>query len=113
MNNASSEAVYSKDELQLMVTQMRQVVSAYYNGAVYTNCHPFIEFCGMMSKYVDICQRMANEGEDFTVTSVHSINPLRVEDHDIEYLAEKFACIFGNTLRANSAHKQKFFDLIG
>ena len=93
-------STYSKEELAEMVTKMRDTNHAFYLAAVQTGAHTYIEFCGLMQKYVDVCERACQEGLDFTETSIHSGRGLPVEDHDIEYLAEKFGCIFAGTLNA-------------
>lgn len=84
-----------------MVDKMQDTSSIFYSLARATGCHTFIEFCGLMNKYIDICRRAAQDGRDFTQASIHSSGePLQVEGHDVDYLAEKFACIFGKTMFA-------------
>jgi len=96
------DRVYSDDELREMVKKMRSVSQMFYEGAFHVGVHPFIEFCGLMNKYIDICERSAAQGIDFTMTTVHGEGPgLVVEDHDVRYLAEKFACIFARTMFSN------------
>jgi hypothetical protein len=94
-----SDNVYNKDELKEMVAKMRLTSSIFYRYAAATGCHTFIEFCGLMNKYIDICDRAAEAGLDFTTSSIHGGGiTLPVEEHDVAYLAEKFACIFAQTM---------------
>lgn len=81
-----------------MVGKMREASNLFYRMAQCAGCHTFIEFCGLMNKYIDVCSRAAQEGVDFTLTSVHAGKPLPVEGHDVAYLAEKFACIFAASM---------------
>lgn len=57
--------------------------------------HAFLEFCGFMRKYVDVCRKALEQGVDIENINVH-VGPLDtpLQVHDLEYLAEKFSCIF-------------------
>jgi hypothetical protein len=93
------EMVYTKDELLDMVVKMRATTTVFYGMATKTGCHTFIEFCGLMNKYIDVCERAAKSGIDFTSSSIHGAGfALPVEGHDVAYLAEKFSCIFAQTM---------------
>lgn len=92
---------YAPSELAAMIDRMRAVSAAFYRGAVQTNVHGFVEFCGLMNKYIDVCERARLDGIDFTAATVHGEVDLPVERHDIAYLAEKFACIFAPMMFAN------------
>ena len=92
---------YTKLELNEMISRMRRVSDTFYFGAVRTGCHPFVELCGLMNQYIEICERAVKEGVDFTQTAIHSGSAvLPLEEHDVVYLAEKFACIFGVSLHS-------------
>lgn len=91
-----------------MAAAMRETTHAIYPMLVACNVHPFIEFCGLMSKYVDLCREAAQKGVQFPFASEHSGMPLPAEDHDMEYLAEKLRCIFGPTLDANPSVRSNF-----
>jgi hypothetical protein len=94
--------LYSQDELRTMVAKMEDASSVFYRMAQTAGCHTFIEFCGLMNKYIDVCRRAAEAGIDFTQTSIHGEGePLPVYNHDVDYLAEKFACIFGQTMASD------------
>jgi hypothetical protein len=92
-----------------MLVDMRRLSSGFYYGAVQIGCHSFIEFCGLMNKYIDLCAATLKDGGDFNTANVHTGTSLVAAEHDIEYLAEKFECIFGTTLRANPKLADQFF----
>jgi hypothetical protein len=98
--------------LTKLVRDMRTVQQRTYGLFFASNMggrvHAFIEFNGLISKYVDICERAAERGIDFTMANVHGATPLPVELHDLEYLAEKLRCIFGPMLNANPAATEAF-----
>lgn len=100
----------SKEELLRLVARMRAVSNATYDLFFTTgmggDVHAFIEFCGVLSKYVDICERCAQQGIDFRHLNTHGNTALPVENHDMEYLGEKLDCIFGPALRSNPAAAQ-------
>jgi len=104
--------IYSKKERDEQVKRMRQVSDAFYGPATHTGVHAFIEFCGFMNKYIDICRATSAAGKDFNESNTHTGDALVVEDHDIVYLAEKFDCIFGPTL-ADPKKREVFMKALG
>jgi hypothetical protein len=86
---------------QNMVT-LRNLSEKFYWMCFHANvgsfAHPFLEFNGLMSVYVDV---LAKSGVDPQQANVHGGVPLPVEDHQIEYLAEKLECIFAPIIAAN------------
>lgn len=96
------EQTYTKEERAKIIAAMVVAKNDFYKAAVAIGNHPFIEFAGLMHKYIDICRQNSNEGTDFTEASIHSGKPLTVFDHDVTYLAEKFSCIFGPTFTNNT-----------
>jgi hypothetical protein len=103
---------FSEEELLEMAQRMRLVAQYVYRPLVLTGCHPFIEFCGLMQKYVDVCERAAKQGIQFPFANEHSGMVLRVEEHDLRYLAEKLRCIFGPIIDANPKAKKMFQELL-
>lgn len=109
---------WSQEDLMKIVAAMREVSNRTYDVFFWGNmgayAHAFIEFNGLLSKYVDICQRAAEQGIDFTDANVHSGIPFPVEEHDMNYLGEKLQCIFGPMINANprarAALKRALFD---
>lgn len=92
---------YTKDELMELVVKMSKTSTQIYYMLIQCNVHPFIEFNGMMNKYIDICRNAAERGEDFTESNTHTGKALKMEHHDVAYLAEKFDCIFGPSFKEN------------
>jgi hypothetical protein len=79
-----------------ILAAMKAASANYYREAIATNCHTFIEFTGLMSQYISICERNLKEGVDFTQISVHHTGGLKlhITDWELEYLAQKLKCIF-------------------
>ena len=90
---------YNKEELQAITLKMREVANRVYPLLQSCNVHAFIEFNGLMQKYVDLCQRAADEGVDFVMFNTHNDKSFEVQEHDVVYMAEKFDCIFGPLFR--------------
>lgn len=95
----------SKAELLALAARMRAVSNATYDlffrAGMGSEVHAFIEFNGLISKYVDICHRCAEQGIDFRFLNTHSGEGLPVEVHDMRYLGEKLDCILGPAIHAN------------
>lgn len=108
---------YTQAELIEIAKEMHACASCVYwfffKTGMGSKAHAYIEFCGLLNKYVEICSRAACLGVDFTVANVHSRTPLPVEVHDMQYLGEKLQCIFGPMIAANpearAALKQALF----
>lgn len=101
MTRSATDNTYSPEELQVMVDKMKTVSSAYYGAAVRTGNHAFIEFAGLMNEYIKMCERVVEQGDDFTHANVHTGNALPMKTYEAEYLAEKMECIFGPTFQSN------------
>jgi hypothetical protein len=112
----SSSYEYSKEELVKLANQMEKVADTVYWLFFHANMggqvHAFIEFCGLLNKYTEICKRCAEQGIDFTMLNTHSRQALPVEGHDVEYLVEKLDCIFGPIIRANPETRAAFAKLL-
>lgn len=102
------EQIFNKHEREQQLAKMRVVSDTFYYSAIKINVHAFIEFCGLMNKFIDICERTSDAGVDFNTANRHVGQALKVETHDIEYLAEKFECIFGATFEGNPELKALF-----
>lgn len=94
-----TDASYNKEELQAITHKMRATANLTYVMLQSCHVHAFIEFNGLMQKYVDLCQRAADVGEDFSMYNTHNDKTFEVQEHDVVYLAEKFDCIFGPLFR--------------
>lgn len=107
---------YSQEELNQLVTLMRRVADTtywlFYAAEMGGRCHAFLEFNGLIHKYVDIAARAAEQGIDFTQANTHSGEALPVEEHDLAYLAEKLRCIFGPIIDANPSAKRLMKEIL-
>lgn len=84
--------------LAACIGRMRNVSKAYYAGAVQTGNHAFIEFCGLMNEYIDICTAALARGQDFTMASIHTGEGIPIQSFQAKYLLEKLECIYGASL---------------
>lgn len=93
-----------RTELTTLAARMDEVARRTYGlffvAGMGSEVHAFIEFNGLIAKYVEICQRCAAAGIDFRHLNTHTGGALPVEVHDMEYLGEKLACIFGPIIDA-------------
>lgn len=98
---------WTKSELNAIAREMVDVADAtywlFFRRNMGGKAHAFIEFCGLLGKYTELCAKAAAQGIDFTEASVHGSTPFPVEVHDMQYLGEKLRCIFGPMIDANPA----------
>lgn len=95
MNQLTQQRV---DELNQLEQDMYLVASWFYNKAVHLQNHTFIEFCGLMTEYIKICDNTLKSGLDYTQCSIHTGQALVMEPYHLNYLNEKLECIFGITV---------------
>lgn len=88
------------EEREVALRRMEQVVKGFYAAAIQIGNHPFIEFAGVMTAYVNSCQRAHHAGIDFSECSRHSGENLPMESFEVRYLNEKLDCIFGGRIHA-------------
>lgn len=96
-----------------MLRGMRAVADKFYAGAVRVGHHPFIEFCGLMNEYINLCEAAHAHGEDFTQASAHTGRALGMATHHASYLAEKLECIYGPALQQNPDLRAAFLRRLG
>lgn len=103
---------YTQDELEEIVSRMDRISSDVYwlmfRRGIGSDAPPFLEFCGLMSKYVQVCRAAAKKGVQFPFANEHTGMALPMETYDVDYLAEKFACIFGPYFRAQPKMADRF-----
>lgn len=87
---------------------MREASTLFYNKAVGVGNHAFIEFSGLMNEYINLCFSSLQGGINFSAANRHSGKPLKMTTYQAEYLAEKFACIFGATFDENPKCREIF-----
>lgn len=74
--------------------KMHIASDAFYKQAVLAGNHAFIEFNGLITEYIKICEDAHHEGIDFTQANKHSGLLMEVPQHRLNYLYEKLECIF-------------------
>ncbi|MCC3532575.1 MAG: hypothetical protein JGK40_32115 [Microcoleus sp. PH2017_21_RUC_O_A] len=80
---------------QESLEKMHAASNRFYDDAIGTNCHAFIEFTGLLNEYIKICEENLAVGIDFTQINAHSKSqPLKIQEHEVAYLNEKLRCIF-------------------
>lgn len=99
---------HTPEEMQDAIQRMQRVSDAFYGPATQTGCHTFIEFCGFMNEYIQVCRTNLEMGNDFLSANTHSGKALKMRPYQAEYLAEKFDCIFGPALRSDPELKDIF-----
>ena len=87
------------EEIEKCIHRMSNTSNIFYSMAIHCHNHAFIEFCGLMNKYIDMCRSALRNGQDFRNLNIHGSEGLPMAGHDVEYLGEKLACIYGHELR--------------
>lgn len=89
-------------ELRELIAKMRKYNEQFYwtlfGSGIGASAHAFIEFCGLQSAYIDVCEAALDSGIDFTQANVHSGGRVPLPAHKVAYIAEKFGCIFGHAI---------------
>jgi hypothetical protein len=105
--------MYNAEEREHQIVKMREISERFYWDATTAGVHAFIEFTGLMSKFIDVCSKAHQAGYDYNVCNTHTGHGLPgVKEHDVAYMAEKLECIFGPTLndpRIRQAFLQALF----
>lgn len=103
--------MFTVEEQEEMLRQMKEISSAFYGPATRVGNHAFIEFCGLMNEYIQICRNTMKHEIDFTTCNKHSGVALIPADHQVDYLVEKFDCIFGSMF--NKRFRDRFIQKMG
>lgn len=94
---------------QQVIATLRRLNEQFYwlcfDGKIGATAHSFIEFNGLMGKYIDLLARAAEQGIDLMLLNEHNGVALPIERHDMEYLGDKLRCIFGPVLDGNPEAK--------
>lgn len=64
-----------------------------------SRAHSFIEFNGLINKYIDLLVLFAEQGIDPHTANDHNDVDLSIDDHHMRYLGDKLKCIFGPLIR--------------
>lgn len=84
----------TKSERERALEQMDAAIKQFYGRAVQIGNHPFIEFAGVMTAYLNSCKQAHAAGIDFTDCNRHCGQRLPMESFEVDYLNEKLDCIF-------------------
>jgi hypothetical protein len=112
MNQNKPEELVPPEKRELMLQQMNQLTEAFYWRAFAIECHPFIEFCGVMGEYIKVAEAAHKAGIDFTNTTAHSGHALPIQPYNARYLGEKIGCIYGPALQ-QPENRRAFLEAIG
>jgi hypothetical protein len=93
------------EEREAALERMAALVRRFYFEAMPIGCHPFLEFDGLLSKYVTLARAAHDAGIDFMNASAHNGRSLPASEHDLAYVGEKLRCIFGPALAAPSLRR--------
>lgn len=88
-------------ELHKICNSMQVVSDNFYQNAICIGNHAFIEFCGLMNEYIKACRDAIDKDIDFAQANVHTGLPLPLASYQIDYIFEKFGCIYGESFAAH------------
>lgn len=95
-----------------VIASMERVAERVYwlmfAAGVGAHAHAMIEFCGLISAYVNTCRDALARGYDFRQCNVHTGLALPMPAHRAAYIAEKLGCIYGPSIAADPAVADAF-----
>jgi hypothetical protein len=101
-------------EMRATIARMRAINAQFYalcfSGGIGGSCHAFIEFAGLQAKFIDMCQAALDAGIEFPFANQHSASPWPLERHHVDYLGEKFQCIYGFAIGPNKELRDAFIE---
>jgi len=96
----------SETTIQTLKKVSNQFYWMCFNSKLGSTAHSFLEFNGLMAKYVELLERAAEAGIEPHMVNEHTGVALPVEEHDMRYLAEKLRCILGPVIDSNPEARQ-------
>lgn len=96
--DACKDLFWNENSIQnndIAIQRMKKIITDFYDQAVHVGVHPFVEFAGMMREYVQMLERLDEEGKCIFMNSV------RPRDYELAYLEDKLECIFGKGRRSS------------
>ncbi|MCT7958853.1 hypothetical protein [Laspinema palackyanum] len=104
----STKSTKSTNELtpQESLELMQKASSEFYQKAIATNCHAFIEFTGLMNEYIKICRdyQQNNPNHDFREHNQHTGYVMKLQPYQADYIKEKLHCIYQNEIFSAAHH---------
>jgi hypothetical protein len=85
-----------------VLAAMTAASNVFYAIAVRAGCHAFVEFNGLMTEYIKLCEQAEQRGEDWTLANIHNNNHLKIPAHSLNYINEKLECIYGLQLETRA-----------
>jgi hypothetical protein len=79
--------------------QMWLAADQFYQAAVRTNCHAFIEFTGLLREYCKVCEENLARGIYFRELNGHTSQRMELQPYEVDYFNEKLNCIFQGLLK--------------
>lgn len=114
--SAKDRAVPAEKPVESVIPTLRDLNEKFYwmcfKAGVGSTAHSFIEFNGVMSKYIDLLVHAEKAGIDLQTLNEHNGVAMKVEEHDMRYLAEKLRCIFGPVLASNPKARKVFLEAL-
>jgi hypothetical protein len=83
---------------QETLEKMWLAADQFYQAAISTNCHAFVEFAGLMREYCKVCEENLARGIDFRELNGHTSQRMELQPYEIDYFNEKLNCIFQGLL---------------
>jgi len=93
-----------REELEKSLGDAGNIKDIFYMRARATELHPFVEFAGMMSIWIDMVKTSADQMTDEQLPFDWGRISV-AKDGQVKYLAEKFDCIFGDLFRDENLRK--------
>lgn len=90
---------------QESLDKMWMAADQFYQAAVNTDCHAFIEFTGLLREYCKVCKEKLARGIDFREINAHTRQRMELQPYEIDYFNEKLNCIFQGLLRVEGISK--------
>jgi hypothetical protein len=85
---------------------MRKASNEFYQMAIATQCHAFVEFTGLLNEFIKVAYEFQqnNPTLDFREHNQHTGKVLRLQPYQVDYIHEKLNCIYQNEIFPHSDH---------
>jgi len=102
----------SLGEMRETIRKMRELSNQFYwlcfKAGMGSECHAFIEFNGLHGKFIDMCAEALKRGVEFPDANTHSRTRWPLDGHHVDYLGEKFNCIYGFAINEDPELRELF-----
>ena len=85
---------------------MRKASHEFYQAAIATQCHAFLEFTGLMNEFIKVAYEFQqnNPTLDFREHNQHTGKVLRLQPYQRDYIREKLDCIYQDEIFPSAHH---------